>query len=50
MGNFTRVRRAVVVSALGAFVLATGAGAAVVANGNFETGDFTGWSTMSATG
>jgi hypothetical protein len=43
MRKFTRVRRAVVASALGAFVLATGAGAAVVANGNFETGDFTGW-------
>src|SRR6478735_2026857 len=37
-------------AALVAFVLATGAGAATVANGNFETGDFTGWTTWNADG
>ena len=33
-----------------AFVLATGAGAATVVNGDFETGDFTGWTTWNAGG
>jgi Carbohydrate binding domain len=37
-------------AALAAFVLATGAAAATVTNGNFETGDFTGWTTWNAEG
>src|SRR5512133_1941370 len=35
-------------AALAAFVLATGAAAATVTNGNFETGDFTGWTVWNA--
>lgn len=43
MRTFLRTSGAVAASALAAFVLAAGAGAATVANGGFETGDFTGW-------
>ena len=35
-------------AALAAFVLASGAAAATVTNGNFETGDTTGWTTFNA--
>ena len=39
-----------ITTSLVALVLATGAGAATVVNGDFETGDFTGWTTWNTGG